>query len=125
VALGPTYYKSSTTKWWDGYKGQRNVIIDEFDGQIGIVHLLKWMDRYPQLVEIKGGATPLRATHFWITSNKPMSDWYVGTNVSGAQLLALERRVSVTMMNEVWVAPARVRCLNEAVREVIEVSDSD
>lgn len=33
--------KDPCTKWWDGYAGQRNVVIDEFRGQIGISHLLR------------------------------------------------------------------------------------
>lgn len=35
------YPKDPCTKWWDGYRGQRNVVIDEFRGQIGISHLLR------------------------------------------------------------------------------------
>nr|QJI53649.1 MAG: replication-associated protein [Cressdnaviricota sp.] len=98
-----------------------NVILDEFDGQIQIVHLLRWLDKYPCLIETKGSGSALKATHFWITSNKPIRDWYAGANVSGVQLAALERRVEVIEMNVVYVAPARVRCLGE----VIEISDSE
>jgi len=37
------YIKSSSNKWWDGYRSEVNVIMDEFDGLIGITHLLRWL----------------------------------------------------------------------------------
>jgi len=38
--------------------------------------MLRWLDRYPVSVEIKGGTRPLLATTFWITSNLHPDDWY-------------------------------------------------
>lgn len=97
-ASGDAYIKMSSNKWWDGYMGQTRVIIDEFDGQIGITHLLRWLDKYPCSVEVKGGTLPLAATHFWITSNKPLEQWF--PDASGAQVEALRRRVAVTHITE-------------------------
>jgi hypothetical protein len=88
---GENYYrKSPSTKWWDGYRGEQNVVIDEFSGQIGICHLLQWLDKYPMSVEIKGGCVPLGATNFWITSNIALSDWYPEATVEHRD--ALRRR---------------------------------
>jgi len=70
------YPKDPNTKFWDGYSGQENVVIDEFRGSISISHLLRWLDRYPVIVEIKGGACVLRGTRFWITSNISPREWY-------------------------------------------------
>lgn len=84
------YPKDPNTKFWDGYRGNyliffstclfyldhSNVVIDEFRGGIAINHLLRWFDRYPVIVEVKGGATVLRATNIWITSNISPDDWY-------------------------------------------------
>jgi len=91
------YIKSSTTKWWDGYMGQKKVIIDEFRGQIAIEHLLKWFDRYPCSVEEKGGQLALDADEFWICSNLPIEQWYPG--IDQDTLGALRRRVEVTHFN--------------------------
>lgn len=91
------YIKASTTKWWDGYCGQENVIIDEFRGQIAIEHLLKWLDRYPCTVEEKGGQIALSATKFWICSNLPVDQWYPG--LDRETLEALRRRVQITHFN--------------------------
>jgi len=96
------YIKSSSNKWWDGYRGESSVIIDEFDGQIGITHLLRWLDKYPCSVEVKGGTLPLVATDFWITSNKPLEQWF--PEASSAQVLALERRVVVEHVKTKYIA---------------------
>lgn len=68
--------KDPCTKWWCGYSGHENVVIDEFRGQIGISHILRWLDRYPTVVETKGAATVFRAKRIWITSNLSPDDWY-------------------------------------------------
>lgn len=99
MGTGAVYWKASTTKWWDGYHGEENVVIDEFDGQIGIIHLLRWLDKYPCSVEIKGGSTPLKAIRFWITSNNPVSQWFVNGVVTDAQRAALGRRVIETVID--------------------------
>jgi len=95
---GPDYYiKSSTTKWWDGYRGESNVIIDEFRGQIAVEHLLKWCDKYPTFVEEKGGQQALKAERIWISSNKPIEEWY--PDIDCLTLAALKRRVQITVFD--------------------------
>lgn len=88
------YVKPPTSKWWDGYRGEDKVIIDEFRGDIGISHLLRWLDKYPCYVEEKGGQLPLKATKFWICSNLCPHDWYKHEDC--ATIRALERRLNVT-----------------------------
>jgi len=88
------YVKSPTTKWWDGYKGEDFVIIDEFRGDIGVSHLLKWLDKYPCTVEIKGGQVPLKATKFYIMSNMDPRDWY--KDIDQGTRDALIRRLDIT-----------------------------
>lgn len=75
-AGGSAYSKDPRTKFWCGYNGQQHVIIDEFRGAIDISHLLRWLDRYPVRVEVKGSSVPLQATKFWLTSNIHPSEWY-------------------------------------------------
>jgi len=91
------YVKDPRTKWWCGYRGQENVIIDEFRGVIDISHLLRWLDRYPVLVEVKGGSRPLCARKFWITSNLDPREWYPGLDAD--TLAALLRRLNITHFN--------------------------
>jgi len=87
------YSKDPRTKWWDGYRGQQHVVIDEFRGAIDISHLLRWLDRYPVRVETKGGAIPLSANKFWITSNLNPREWY--SELDSDTLNALLRRLNI------------------------------
>nr|WAE42696.1 MAG: replication associated protein [Cressdnaviricota sp.] len=88
------YPKDPRTKWWCGYRGQRNVVIDEFRGIIDVAHLLRWLDRYPVLVEVKGGSTVLSAENIWITSNLNPRLWY--PELDAETLQALLRRLTIT-----------------------------
>lgn len=87
------YPKDPRSKFWCGYQGQENVIIDEFRGDIDISHLLRWLDRYPVIVEVKGSSVVLNASRIWITSNLHPRDWY--TNLDDATFEALLRRLEV------------------------------
>lgn len=87
------YPKAPTSKFWDGYRGQRHVVIDEFRGAIDISHLLRWFDRYPLFVEIKGSSTPLSAEKIWITSNLDVYQWY--PTLDQETLDALKRRLVI------------------------------
>ena len=91
------YSKDPRTKWWCGYRGQSNVIIDEFRGVIDISHLLRWLDRYPVSVETKGGSRPLLAKKLWITSNLDPRTWY--PDLDAETLAALMRRLNITHFN--------------------------
>jgi hypothetical protein len=86
--------KDPRTKFWDGYRDQGHVVIDEFRGGIDVAHLLRWLDRYPVIVEVKGGSVCLAATKIWITSNISPEAWYPELDVD--TMLALRRRLIVT-----------------------------
>lgn len=88
------YPKDPRTKWWCGYRGQQHVVIDEFRGDIGISHMLRWLDRYPVSVETKGSSVPLCATQFWITSNLDPRSWYPDVDQDTRD--ALLRRLQIT-----------------------------
>lgn len=70
------YPKDPMSKFWDGYRGQENVVIDEFRGAISISHILRWLDRYPTIVEVKGSSVVLACQRVWITSNISPEEWY-------------------------------------------------
>lgn len=105
------YPKDPNTKFWCGYRGKfhsiqlshsnlldhLHVVIDEFRGGIAINHLLRWFDRYPVIVEIKGGAVVLKATSIWITSNISPDEWF--PDLDDETKAALRRRLRVTHFN--------------------------
>lgn len=88
------YSKDPLTKWWCGYRGEGNVVIDEFRGVLSVAHLLRWLDRYPVRVEGKGTTYPLLAVNFWITSNLDPRSWY--PEVDDETRDALLRRLNIT-----------------------------
>lgn len=100
--LKDIYVKTGSNKWWDGYAGQKKVIIEEFDGQIGINHLKVWTDPSgtPCNVETKGGSVPLLATEFWITSNKDWREWYPDACKNDRK--ALRRRWKIHQFVNEW-----------------------
>ncbi|AGS36215.1 replication-associated protein [Circoviridae 12 LDMD-2013] len=88
------YSKDPRSKFWCGYQGQSNVVLDEFRGGIDVAHLLRWFDRYPVRVEIKGSSVPLAAERIWITSNLAPLQWY--PELDPLTYEALMRRLDVT-----------------------------
>lgn len=62
--------------WWDGYVGQKSVVVDDFYGWISIDSLLRICDRYPLHLEIKGSHVQFQADTIVFTSNKPWTEWY-------------------------------------------------
>nr|WAE43076.1 MAG: replication associated protein [Cressdnaviricota sp.] len=87
------YCKDPRSKFWCGYRNGEHVVIDEFRGGIDISHVLRWLDRYPCRVEIKGSSVPLVATTIWITSNLSPEQWY--PDVDPDTVAALMRRLTV------------------------------
>jgi hypothetical protein len=62
--------------WWDGYDGQEVIVIDEFYGWLKRDFMYRLIDRYPMMLEVKGGAVPMQAKHVIFTSNKHPKEWY-------------------------------------------------
>lgn len=111
-APGAYYRKPSDTKWWDGYEGQPNIIIDDITGGSGM-SVGTWkrlLDVYPEQVEVKGGYTPWRAERIWITSNYSPEEWIGAIAESVVDKEALRRRIShVIHFTEPWEPPAQLR----------------
>jgi len=84
------YPKDPMSKFWDGYRGQEHVVIDEFRGAISISHILRWLDRYPTIVEVKGSSVVLKCKRIWITSNLSPDEWY--SDLDDETKRALRRR---------------------------------
>jgi len=74
--LQPNAYWKSRNQWWDGYNGQKAVVVDEFYGWFHFDTLLRLCDRYPMQVEIKGGSVNFNASHIIFTTNKHPNTWY-------------------------------------------------
>lgn len=85
----PGAYWKQRGQWWDNYCGEDAVILDDFYGWLPYDTLLRICDRYPLLVESKGGNINFTARYILITSNQLPEKWYPNMK----DLSALERRV--------------------------------
>lgn len=79
--------------WFDGYEGQSSLIIDEFEGELPLNHLLKIIDGHRFTGEVKGGHTYPLWTKVWITSNTHPKNWY--PDAHEVKVRALLRRINV------------------------------
>lgn len=62
--------------WFDGYIGEKTLLIDEFTGKIPIATFLQILDRYRLQVPYKGGFVFANWDRIYITSNYHPSEWY-------------------------------------------------
>lgn len=67
-------YIKDGTQWWDGYNGEKCVLIDDFDGRWPFRDLLRLLDRYPYRGQIKGGYVKIVSPVIIITCEFPPED---------------------------------------------------
>lgn len=72
----PNAYWKQRSNWWCGYSNHKTIIIDEFYGWLPFDLLLRICDRYPLLLETKGGQVQMVANTIVITSNSMPGNWY-------------------------------------------------
>lgn len=88
---GEEVYSLASQKpvWFDGYDGQKVLLIDEFEGvlEFGREKLLKVLDIYPYLAPVKGGHVYAQWDKIYITSNNDLEAEFRGDT-------ALWRRVT-------------------------------
>jgi len=72
----PTAYWKQSGKWWDNYGREETVVLDDFYAWLRWDVLLRLCDRYPLLVETKGGQCQFASKRIVITSNQEPQLWY-------------------------------------------------
>lgn len=78
--------------WFDGYMGERTILLDDFSGQMKLLDLLRVLDGYPNQVPIKGGFVWQHNVRVLITTNEHPDNWYDYTSRQSS-LAALKRRI--------------------------------
>lgn len=77
--------------WWDGYQGEKHLIIDEYSNQVPITKLLNYLDGYQLRLPIKGGFTYAAWDKVTITSNLQPGELHPNAKPEHQQ--ALTRRI--------------------------------
>lgn len=103
-------YIKPSEHWFDGYVGQKVLLVDEMTTQdIPISFVLRMCDRYPMQLPVKGSYSHLDASIVIFTSNISPLHWWrwaaddlrpQRTEVCGAHYVAFGRRVT-----ELWYFP--------------------
>jgi len=78
--------------WWDGYEGQKTIVIDEYSNDVKVTKLLGLLDGYKLRLPVKGGFTYARWTTVHITTNLKKSE--VHEAAKDEHKAALNRRVT-------------------------------
>lgn len=65
-----------TLQWFDGYRGEQTVLLDDFRGGADFAFLLRLLDIYPLKVPVKGGFKDWVPKRIYITSNVEIDGWY-------------------------------------------------
>jgi len=91
-----SYFKSASNKWWDGYTGQKDVMIDDFrpSKELPFDMMLRLLDRYPVTVEAKGSTIHFVSQRIFITAPSTPRDLFATCEWIGNEALnQLERRI--------------------------------
>lgn len=86
-------FDKQRNKWWDGYRMQPVVCIQDFDRLHGsrlLSHMKIWADVYPFACERKGGSQRIRPFHLIVTSNVPISEAFADHDP--VHIAAVQRR---------------------------------
>lgn len=93
MASDDLWVSLDSLRWFDGYDGHSDVIIDDFrPGQCSFSFLLRLLDRYELKVEHKGGSTQFLAKRIWITCPISPEEGFKRSDVDGS-LEQLLRRI--------------------------------
>lgn len=92
-------FLKAINKWWDGYKSQSNVLLEDFGKEHSVLgyHLKIWADRYPFPAEIKGSTIQIRPSVLIVTSQyHPRDIW----GADPETLAAIERRFRLQFIGD-------------------------
>lgn len=114
ILSGGNFYSKNLNKWWDGYKGQPFVVIDEVSTKNAewMGDLLKiWADRYAFNSETKGSSRVIRPICIIVTSNYSINDLW-----SPAQDVALNEALVRRFHQVHMLAPGGMKWTEENLK---------
>lgn len=92
--LFPESYPKGSNKWWCGYQGELDVILDDLGTHMLFDLLKRWTDRYKVIGEVKTASCALRYVNFVVTSNYSIRQLAMKSNseVDEITIQAIQRR---------------------------------
>jgi len=109
-AIDPNLYSKPEGQWFDGYTGQKTLLLDDYYGDIPYSQLLKVLDRYPLQVPTKGSFIYAQWDLVIITSNRHPRLWYPQgfTDALERRIFVLEKKHNHAAQDEIQVqAPSQ------------------
>lgn len=111
------YVKNLNEEWWDGYKGQPIVILNEFRGQISFSEILDLVDKWPKQVKWRGKeSVPFLAEMVIITSIKTPRQVFV--RQEGEPWEQFDRRFEVIELMEQKCSEGNIRTSEPIFQEL-------
>lgn len=93
------YVKPLKDQWWDGYKGQEIVILNEFRGEIPYGELMALVDEWPHYVRRRGREpVPFLAKQVKVSSIMSPKECYSKYLEGSADMSEFDRRFQVTIL---------------------------
>lgn len=90
-----TWSTRSPTAWYDGYRSQPVLLIDDLDrGEVPISTMLRLLDHYPLTLPVKGGHVQAQWTAVLIVSNLELEELYPIPPTPLSQFTALKMRIA-------------------------------
>lgn len=83
-------YWMGAEKWFDDYDNEDILVMDEYHAQFKYSYLLRLLDKYPLLVEVKHGHVQFTSSRIIILSNKAPWEFYTHCDLD-----PLKRRIKV------------------------------
>lgn len=98
------YVKSSSDKWFNGYDGHKNIILDDFRYTwMHLSDLLTILDRYPRELECKYGGRQIQARKIFITSIFTPEQTYCFAEEQMEQLLRRIHKIIILEDKDDWL----------------------
>lgn len=91
-------------KWFDGYSGQKTILLEDVDNPSMSYFFKIWADKWSCTGEVKGATIQLRHHHFVVTSNYTIEQLFAPTCPVLAQ--AILRRFHVIHLPTVYKEPS-------------------
>lgn len=136
TGTGKTHYAVNKTKdsfkieggslnWWDGYNGEKTLIIDEYNNDVPVTKMLNLLDKYTLRLDVKNSFTYANWENVIITSNLTPEQLHENCKFEHKQAL-LRRINTITHLKNPEVSKGNTITLDSKFTLITDIlTDSD